>query len=131
MDRLVEVDIMQKAARPFFDMDTGDSIIRCLVDTGAEIPVWCFDADLLKSVFPDCEPTAFATFISGFGKGRTYADIYKIACNMILTVLMLHLCYTQNRNMRMCPRYASFRLRFVHVKASNPLTHGTGFGRNH
>ncbi len=78
MDRLVEVDIMQKAARPFFDMDTGDSIIRCLVDTGAEIPVWCFDADLLKSVFPDCEPTAFATFISGFGKGRTYADIYKI-----------------------------------------------------
>ena len=84
MDRLVEVDIMQKAARPFFDMDTGDSTIRCLVDTGAEIPVWCFDKDLLKSVFPDCESTTFATYISGFGRGRTYADIYNLISRKII-----------------------------------------------
>lgn len=78
MDRLVEIDIMQMKARPIFDLETGESVIRCLVDTGAEIPVWCFDETMLKAVFPGCESTSYATYISGFGKGRTYADIWKI-----------------------------------------------------
>ena len=78
MGRLVEVNIEQQQARPIFSLCTDNGDIRCVIDTGAEIPVWCMDEIFLKRIFPDSETTKYATYISGFGKGWTYADVWRV-----------------------------------------------------
>ena len=78
MDRLVEINIDQSQSRPLLEITTAVGVTRCLVDTGADIPVWCLPEDLFVLAFPKALKTDFGTYISGFGHGSTYADIWKI-----------------------------------------------------
>ena len=78
MGRLIEIDIKQNQSRPIFEIETETGLAKCILDTGAELPVWCADESLFKASFPSAEPTIFATYISGFGKGVTYANVWSI-----------------------------------------------------
>lgn len=73
--------LSNKMDRPIFEINApnGDKRIRCLFDTGADIPVFTLGQEMLVMYFPDavlCEN--FYAEISGFGKSEEQALIYNI-----------------------------------------------------
>lgn len=52
--------------------------IKCLVDTGATMPVWCAGEQLLLSYYPKAVKQNCMTILNGFGKGYEKASVYKI-----------------------------------------------------
>lgn len=73
--------LSNKADRPVFDINVkdGKKKIRCLFDTGADIPIFTLGREILMMYFPDavlCEE--FYAEISGFGKSEERAFIYNI-----------------------------------------------------
>lgn len=73
--------LSNKVDRPILDINVqnGDKKIRCLFDTGADIPVFTLGHEILMMYFPDavlCED--FYAEISGFGKSEEQALIYNI-----------------------------------------------------
>ncbi|MDE7205941.1 MAG: hypothetical protein K2N90_02050 [Lachnospiraceae bacterium] len=73
--------LSDKADRPVFEINAqnGDKRIRCLFDTGADIPVFTLGREMLLMYFPDavlCED--YYAAISGFGKSEEQAFIYNI-----------------------------------------------------
>ncbi|MCM1135208.1 MAG: hypothetical protein NC400_06485 [Clostridium sp.] len=50
----------------------------CLIDTGARVPVWCTEEQLLKTIYPDCIKQNAVFMLSGFGNGFEVANVYKI-----------------------------------------------------
>lgn len=66
-----------KVGRPFFSIDVGGYTIRCLIDSGADIPVWCKSLELFQLCFP--KAVFFKdTAIRGFGKGAEECSIYLV-----------------------------------------------------
>lgn len=55
--------------RPFFSIpsDNGGEI-KCLLDTGANIPIWFADEDSLVASFPEAITTKWKTDITGLGQ---------------------------------------------------------------
>jgi len=72
--------LSNKADRPVFDINIQNGKkIRCLFNTGADIPVFTLGREMLKMYFPNavlCEE--FYAEISGFGKSEEQALIYNI-----------------------------------------------------
>lgn len=52
--------------------------MRCLVDTGARVPVWCSGEKELLSYYPSCQKQNAIFILSGFGKGYEIANVYTI-----------------------------------------------------
>jgi hypothetical protein len=50
----------------------------CLIDTGANTPVWCRGEKDLKEYYPDCIKMDAIFIVSGFGTGKEIASVYKI-----------------------------------------------------
>lgn len=61
-----------------------NTALRCLIDTGARIPVWCSGEDELKAQFPQCVKMDAVFLLSGFGKEYEFATVYCIP-NFILS----------------------------------------------
>ncbi|MBD5451666.1 MAG: hypothetical protein HDR25_03390 [Lachnospiraceae bacterium] len=73
--------LSNKVDRPVFEINVqdGNKKIRCLFDTGADIPVFTLGREMLMMYFPNavlCEE--FYAEISGFGKSEEQALIYNI-----------------------------------------------------
>ena len=64
--------------RPLIKLNITGKYIQCLVDTGAEIPVWCSSEAAFIKRFPNAELCANKIKISGFGGDGTYHKVYKI-----------------------------------------------------
>lgn len=80
MERLKK-KLSNKTDRPVFEIyaKNGTKKIRCLFDTGADIPVFTMGRKMLMLYFPDAVlQDNFYAEISGFGKGEEQALIYKI-----------------------------------------------------
>lgn len=73
--------LSNKTDRPVFEImaQNGTKKVRCLFDTGADIPVFTLGNEMLMLYFPDAVLyDNFYAEISGFGKGGEMATIYKI-----------------------------------------------------
>ena len=75
MAKLLTLDIIEGYVRPVVLLKND---ITCLIDTGANIPVWTRGADRLREIY-NAENVAGKKFIlSGFGKYPEEADAYWI-----------------------------------------------------
>lgn len=73
--------LSNKADRPVFNVSAQNGMkeVRCLFDTGADIPVFTLGKEMLLLYFPNAIlQENFYAEISGFGKGGEQALIYNI-----------------------------------------------------
>lgn len=52
--------------------------IGCLLDTGANVPVWCAGEESLKSYYHNCHKQDAVFLLRGFGRGYEIAKVYII-----------------------------------------------------
>jgi len=79
MSKILSIPLNNKGAKPIFITATpSNKQIKCMLDTGADMPVWCGSEGLLKIVFPQAERTDKKFLLSGFGRKPEVVDIYKI-----------------------------------------------------
>lgn len=66
--------------RPIIYTDVAnDMVIKCLIDTGADTPVWTSGERLFLKAFPDAELVEDILFeLGGFGKESELVSVYKI-----------------------------------------------------
>ena len=107
--------LSNKADRPVFDItvQNGDKKVRCLFDTGADIPVFTLGSEMLMMYFPDavlCED--FYADISGFGKSEEQALIYNIP-NFIIQSDIDQDCIQFNNLFVACIEKANIKYPFI------------------
>ena len=79
MSKTLSLQLSNKSAKPVFTVITSaDRQIKCMLDTGADMPVWCGSEGLLKIVFPKAELIDKKFLLSGFGRKPEMAGVYKI-----------------------------------------------------
>ena len=69
MSKTLYMKLSNKSAKPIFKTKTpSNKQINCMLDTGADMPVWCGSEGLLKLVFPEAELLDKKFLLSGFGR---------------------------------------------------------------
>lgn len=78
MEKTLQLNLDKSRIKPIFNLKIiGKVHIRCLVDSGAAIPVWCGTEKTLKTCF-DVKKLNKRTWLSGFGGKGEYKDVYSI-----------------------------------------------------
>lgn len=105
MSKTLSLQLSNKSAKPVFTTKTPtDRQIKCMLDTGADMPVWCGSEGLLKIVFPKVQLIDKKFLLSGFGRKPEMVGIYKIPEFMIkaedesLTFQNLYMASSFGRN---------------------------------
>lgn len=80
MAYLLKKNLDNKSDRPIIYTDAAnDMVIRCLIDTGANTPVWTLGEQLFLKAFPDAKLVDDILFeLGGFGKESEVVPVYKI-----------------------------------------------------
>lgn len=99
MGYLLKKKLLSSWDKPAFDLFIRSGLrMRCLFDTGADMPVFTLGNDALCKYFPDAQLQKELTYIlSGFGKGSEEASCFRpaIAYPFILSATMFsHMNYT-------------------------------------
>ncbi len=78
MEKILQLELDRTREKPVFNLEiSGKEQIRCLVDSGAAILVWCGTEELLKTCF-NVKKLDKRTWLSGFGGKGGYQDVYSI-----------------------------------------------------
>lgn len=78
MEKTLQLELDRSREKPIFYLEiSGKGQIRCLVDSGAAIPVWCGTEKMLKTCF-SVKKLNKRTWLSGFGGKGEYRDVYSI-----------------------------------------------------
>lgn len=107
MAYLLKKNLDNKSDRPIIYTDVADDmVIKCLIDTGADTPVWTSGENLFLKAFPDAELVDDILFeLGGFGKESELVPVYKIPKfmiksdydnNIIVFNNLLVACYIKN-----------------------------------
>ena len=76
MSKILIMQLSNKSIKPIFTTITpANKQIKCLLDTGADMPVWCGSEGLLKIVFPKVELIDKKFLLGGFGRKAEMVDI--------------------------------------------------------
>lgn len=104
--------------------------ISCMLDTGANIPVWNGSLSLFKHKFKECNPikTKYYSSIGGFGEGSTDMPVYKLSNfeltngNQKFTFKELYIAVEENRkrNFDLLLTYSMFKS--IHIIISPKQT---------
>ena len=79
MSKILSMQLSNKSTKPVFTTITpANKQIKCLFDTGVDMPVWCGSEGLLKIVFPKVELMNKKFLLGGFGRKAEIVDVYKI-----------------------------------------------------
>lgn len=79
MSKTLYMKLSNKSAKPIFKTKTpSNKQINCMLDTGADMPVWCGSEGLLKLVFPEAELLDKKFLLSGFGRNPEVVEVYRI-----------------------------------------------------
>lgn len=80
MEYLLKKNLDNTSDRPIIYTDVAnDMVIKCLIDTGADTPVWTSGQTLFLKAFPDAELVEDILFeLGGFGKENELVPVYKI-----------------------------------------------------
>ena len=76
MESLLTLEILTGYTRPVFSLKNN---ITCLIDTGADTPVWTQGVERLKDAFEVELVMGKKFFLSGFGTGHEVVDVYKVS----------------------------------------------------
>ena len=69
MSKTLIMQLSNRSAKSVFTTITSaDKQIKCMLDTGADMPVWCGSEGLLKIVFPKAQLADKKFLLSGFGR---------------------------------------------------------------
>lgn len=105
MSKTLSLQLSNKSVKPVFTTKTpSDRQIKCMLDTGADMPVWCGSEGLLKIVFPTVQLVDKKFLLSGFGRKPKMVEVYKIPEFMIkagddcLTFQNLYMASSFGRN---------------------------------
>lgn len=107
MEYLLKKNLDNTSDRPIIYTDVAnDMVIKCLIDTGADTPVWTSGERLFLKAFPDAELVEDILFeLGGFGKESELVPVYKIPKfviksdydnNIIVFNNLLIACYIKN-----------------------------------
>ena len=82
-EKFVEIGFSLRAdmVKPVFNCSKSmnNGRFRCMLDSGASIPVWCSGKEYLEETFPKAESREKIKYIlGGFGSGFEIADVYYI-----------------------------------------------------
>lgn len=77
MEHILKLDLDKNRVKPIIQITPKNEIVKCLIDSGADMPVWCSTEALLKSQFITKKLNR-KTYIGGFGGGGAYHDVYSI-----------------------------------------------------
>lgn len=77
MQKILKLPLDSRSDRPLFELGNYKNI-RCLLDTGASIAVWCADIQYFREVFFSAEPLDEKVVLSGFGGNGQLVDMYRI-----------------------------------------------------
>lgn len=75
MANLLTLDILKGYTRPVISMKGN---LKCLIDSGADTPVWTKGVERLCRSFKSEQMTGKKFLLSGFGKGYEIVDVYKV-----------------------------------------------------
>ena len=75
MASLLTLEVMIGYTRPVVPLKDG---VTCLIDSGADTPVWTQGAERLCKTFKAEQIKGKKFFLSGFGTGYEIVDVYKI-----------------------------------------------------
>ena len=75
MASLLTLEILLGYTRPVFSLKDN---ITCLIDSGADTPVWTQGEDRLKDVFEVEKIEGKKFLLSGFGVGYEIVDVYRV-----------------------------------------------------
>lgn len=75
MANLLTLKVLEGYTRPVISI--GDDV-TCLIDTGADTPVWTQGAEILEDVFKAELVNCKKFILSGFGKEAEIVDVYRI-----------------------------------------------------
>ncbi len=105
MPKVLNMQLSNKSTKPvFITLTPSGKRIKCMLDTGADMPVWCGSGSLLKIVFPEIVLSDKKFLLSGFGRKPEMVGIYKIPEFMIkaedesLTFQNLYMASSFGRN---------------------------------
>lgn len=107
MEYLLKKNLDNTSDRPIiYTGVANDMVIKCLIDTGADTPVWTSGERLFLKAFPDAELVDDILFeLGGFGKESELVPVYKIPkfviksdydTNIIVFNNLLVACYIKN-----------------------------------
>lgn len=77
MQKMLQLRLNDSFRVPVFELE-GYKETSCLLDTGAEIAVWCSGRNHFLEIFQDAVNTDTQVLLSGFGGSGEFADVYKI-----------------------------------------------------
>lgn len=77
MEQILQLNLDKNRVKPIIQIMPKNEIVKCLIDSGADMPVWCSTETLLKSQFT-VKKLDKKTYIGGFGGGGAYHDVYSI-----------------------------------------------------
>lgn len=107
MEYLLKKNLDNTSDRPIiYTHVANDMVIKCLIDTGADTPVWTSGERLFLKAFPDAELVEDILFeLGGFGKESELVPVYRIPKfalksdydgNIIVFNNLLVACYIKN-----------------------------------
>lgn len=107
MEYLLKKNLDNTSDRPIIYTNVAnDMVIKCLIDTGADTPVWTSGETLFLKAFPDAELVDNILFeLGGFGKENELVPVYRIPKfsiksdydnNIIVFNNLLVACYVKN-----------------------------------
>lgn len=77
MQKMLKLPLDSRSDRPLFELGNYKNI-RCLLDTGANIAVWCADIQYFQEIFVGAEPVEEKVILSGFGGNGQLVDMCRI-----------------------------------------------------
>ena len=92
MEQILRLNLDKNRAKPTIQIIPQNEVVKCLIDSGADIPVWCSTETLLKSQFK-VKKLHEKTYIGGFGGKGAYHDVYSIDTFMLTdgdNILTIH-----------------------------------------
>lgn len=77
-DQVLSFPLNNTLTRQVFEYDIDGIKLLFMYDSGAQIPVWCINPEILIKAYPNTRKTEFKCEISGFGNYTEISDIYVI-----------------------------------------------------
>ena len=78
MAKTLNLRLSRRKTKPVFELIINNQIVRCMLDTGADMPVWCGSSRTFHRAFPDAQLDKHCYEHGGFGKGSERVQVYEI-----------------------------------------------------
>lgn len=98
---IVTINLIRGRTSPVFRIFADDKVVLCMLDTGANIPVWCAGIDLLREMYLNCyrlekNGEVIAFNLKGFGGKGELAEVYCIPVFRLYNLEFLNLLVVIN-----------------------------------